>query len=229
MKYDVQIADVREVSLWGTADLPHWTEVLRPARLHPTVLDGRALLLILACAARFKGIPFRELSISVSVSRQEGGIGRDGAYLLQAWNSIRVFAFVERVVFKTPYDYGGVQVEPGPPAYARLTTGAATITAAMAGPGREPTRTGDENWEGPVFLPDRRAAAHGSRLFYAKLAGPTRTYRFEPERDVVTFDASRGAAVLRHLAESHFTGREWMVRDAATHGKSKTVARGETW
>lgn len=230
MKYDVEIANVREVSLWGTADLAYWAERLRPAGLHPTVADGRALVQVVACAARFKGIRFRELSVSVSVSRHEGGAGRDGAYLLHAWNSIRFFAFVERTVFRTPYYHGGLAVEPGPPAFARLTEGGATTYAAeMAADAatRRPTRDGDECWEGPVYLPGRGGSADGGRLFHAKLGGSTRAYPFAHGIDVLKLDAERGSPVIGQLTASRFAGLEWLVRDGATHGKSKTVARGD--
>lgn len=230
MKYDVQIANVREVSLWGTADLDYWAERLRPFGLHPTVADGRAVMLVVACAARFKGVPFRELSISVSVSRHEGGAGRDGAYLLHAWNSIRFFAFVERAMFKTPYYHGGINVEPGPPALARLTEGGATTyVAEMANASRRPSRDGDECWEGPVFLPGCGGSADGGRLFHAKLIGPTRAYPFAAGTDVLKLDTERGSPAIGQLAASRFAGLEWVVRDSATHGKTKTIVRGESW
>ena len=64
-KYPVEISPVREVTLVGTADLSFWTDRLRTEKLRPADHDGQAQLYISAVASRFKGIPFREVSISI--------------------------------------------------------------------------------------------------------------------------------------------------------------------
>ncbi|MFO0811281.1 MAG: hypothetical protein U0746_21845 [Gemmataceae bacterium] len=225
MKYDVEIANVREVSLVGTADLAYWADRLRPAGLHPTVADGRALLLLVAVAARFNGIPFHELSVSVFLSREVGGPGRDAGYLVHAYNSIRFFAWVERTFFRTPYYPASLEVACGPPASFRVSRGGATLLAASMASGRQPTRDGDEYWEAPIYLPGRGREADASRLFHAKLSGRTQTYPFEAGKDVLKLAPESGEPVVALLAESHFAGKEWVVRANATHGKSKTVAR----
>ena len=88
--YISTITDVREVALAGTADLAYWRERLRGEGLAPLDDDGRASLLLTAIESKFRGIPFRELSISVLLP---GG----GAFLAHAFNSSRLLAFAERM------------------------------------------------------------------------------------------------------------------------------------
>ncbi|RIK14702.1 MAG: hypothetical protein DCC51_15530, partial [Anaerolineae bacterium] len=100
--YISTITGVREVALTGTADLASWSARLRAMNLVPYNDNGRASLLLTAIEARFRGIPFREMSISVVVS-DDGGANVGGAYLAHAFNSSRLLAFAERAFFRTPY------------------------------------------------------------------------------------------------------------------------------
>src|SRR5690606_28624144 len=88
--YITTITDVREVALWATADLGYWRERLRDEDLLPFDDGGRAALLLTAIDSKFRGISFRELSISVLV-----GDGRS-AFLAHAFSSSRLLAFAER-------------------------------------------------------------------------------------------------------------------------------------
>src|SRR5262249_27557184 len=96
VKWAAELAHVREVSLLGTADLAFWKDRLLKEELLPVQSDGRAQLLIIAADSKFMGVRFRELSFCVSVSRPDGGIRQDAAYLVRAFNSCRFFAFCER-------------------------------------------------------------------------------------------------------------------------------------
>ena len=79
---------------------------------------------------------------------------------------------------------------------------------------RQPSRSGEEGWEGPIFLP-------GGRLFFGRLRGHTLAYPFGPA-DVVSITPPRDNGALQALLDSGFSGVEWRVRADATHGKSKT-------
>src|SRR5947209_20045135 len=96
VKYVADLAHVREVSLFGTADLAFWQDRLRFEGLIPTESDGHAQLWVVAADAKFMGVRFRELSFSVLASRHEAGASQDGAFLVRAFNSCRLFAFSER-------------------------------------------------------------------------------------------------------------------------------------
>jgi hypothetical protein len=230
VKWAAELAHVREVSLLGTADLAFWNDRLRKEDLVPAERDGRARLLICAADSKYMGVRFRELSFSVLVSRPEG-TWPDAAYLVRAFNSCRLFAFCERVFFSTPYHHGDVRVSAPLPASMHLVQDgnvvfAAEMGAGASGPGRAPAGCGEGRWEGPVFLPEtRRRRGRQGNWFVARLRGYTRTYRFLPGTDTVAIRPSPDSAVFQALRDSHFIGEEWIVREDATHAKSKTYNR----
>jgi hypothetical protein len=234
-KYDVQISGVREVSLVGTSDLLPWQSRLASYDLSPTEKEGRAELLISGCEARFKGIRFRELTISIFVSDHADRSSRDGVFMIHAFNSLRFFAFVERTFFHTPYYYAVIKVHTGPPAGVEmLQDGAVGLRFAMTGNGnavedftksRLPTSVAPDGWEGPIHLPHRRPdRSEPLRLFHGKLMGVTHSYPFAAS-DTWSISPMKQAPVLAWLLESKFEPQEWVVRPNATHGKSKTLTR----
>lgn len=167
--------------------------------------------------AKFHGIPFRELSFGVFVSRREDSDRPEGLYLVQAFNSVRFFAFVEQTFFSTPYSPGNLSVDIGPPARVELRErGRARFRVEMAR--RSLPSPSDDGWEGPIFLP--RKAQGERKLFFARLRGETTVTPFDPSSDVVEIEA--GHPVLDDLSRSEFHPRDWILRPNATHGKSKT-------
>lgn len=232
IKWAAKIAHVREVSLFGTADLGYWAERLRREDLVPDDRDGRARVMIIAAALKWMGVRFRELSVSVLVRTGAGDAERKGAYLLQAWNSSRFLAACERVFFSTPYWHGDVRVSASGPASIQVVRGVEIVFAAemrpdgVAGDGGEPTRAAEGGWSGPVFLPGSAAATIGRRkLFFAKLEGLTDMHPFNPGNDGLTIRPSPGCDALAALVESNFVATEWVIRPDAKHAKSKTYRR----
>src|SRR5262249_18732344 len=105
---------------------------------------------------------------------------------------------------------------------------AAAMGTDPSGPGREPSRCGEDGWDGPVFLPEgRRGEGRQGKLFVARLRGYTRTYPFRPGTDSVASRPSPDSEVLQALRDSHFVAREWIIREDATHAKSKTYKRAD--
>jgi hypothetical protein len=137
--------------------------------------------LVVAADSVFMGIPFREVSIS-----------RD-SHLLQAWNSVRFFAWSERTFFRTPYAHGDVRVTP------RSFEVKGALRAEMIGE-REPSFVGQEDETYKVLLPR-------GGYFIARLSGLTKRY------PVLASDV---------IEIPDFTATEWIVRADATHGKSRT-------
>jgi hypothetical protein len=233
VQYVADLAHVREVSLLGTADLAFWEDRLRKEGLAPAGRDGKAQLLIVAAEAKFMGVPFREVSFSVLVSPPGPGASQDAAFLAQAFNSCRLFAFCERALFSTPYYYGDLRISTTAPVSIRLARGGAVVfeaemRAGPSAPRRAPSRSGEEGWEGPVFLPGGRRGKGGpGKLLFARIRGHTRAYPFLPAEDAVTIRPSRGAEVLQALVDSQFAGKDWAVREDARHAKSKTYTRAE--
>jgi hypothetical protein len=228
--YLVQLSGVREVSLLGAADLQYWEDRLRPEALFPIEVNGEAQVQICACEGCFLGVCFREFSVSVRASRFRGAEQEEGVFLVQAYNSIRFFAFVERALYRTPYVYGSLCVIPQQPAYLDLTSPDGNFCTAMlpeqTKQPRDPSRCELDGWEGAVYLP-RRSSRRGTvgEVFYARLEGLTEVYPFDEARDFVRLLPKRRAGALQALADSRFTVREWVIRKDATHGKSRTVSR----
>lgn len=222
-KYIAQLQHVREVSLLGLADLAFWAERLRPESLHPAVVDGRAQILISGVSSRFIGLAFRELVIAVSTSNALGGGGRDGAFLLYAFNSSRLLGWSERTFFSTPYYHAHVDVAIGPPAQISVTQAGQLLLRAEMAPGnqnssREALRHSDETWEGPIHI-------SSGRQFFARLGGITQSYAFDPTRDVLKLQPASGVPVLQWLIDSNYRPQEWAIREDAHHARSKTFRR----
>ena len=232
VKYVAELDHVREVSLIGSADLEFWTERLRAEGLIPVEHDGRARVLVLACDSKFFGVRFRELSFSVLVRRPDMSEGSDTAYLVQAFNSSRFFAWSERTWFSTPYQHGTIDVDVGLPASVRLVLAGQTVFSAVMPADsttqtREPSRSGFEGWDGPIFLPSsKQGQGQSDRLFFAKIQGETQAYPFAPT-DRLTLRPSIGSPILQMLIDSHFVVEEWLIRRDATHAKSKTYRKME--
>jgi hypothetical protein len=227
VRWAAELVHVREVSLQGTADLTFWARRLAGEGLRPAERDGRAEVQVIAAEGRFWGVRFRELSFSVLVHPPREGAPQGAAYLVRAFNSVRFFAFCERAFFATPYLHGAVRLSAAVPASVQLVLGGEVVFAAEMGAGpRGPSRQGEEGWEGPVFLPRRRGATGPGKLFWARLRGQTCAYPFLPA-DAVTIQPATAGEALQALRESQFVGREWVVREDATHAKSKTYPRPE--
>jgi hypothetical protein len=228
-----ELAHVREVSLLGTVDLACWKDRLRQEALFPTERDGRAQILVSAVDARFWSVRLQELSFCVLVSRPAAGAPQDGASLVHACNSRRLFACCERAFFSTPYSHGDVGLSASCPAAMQLVEqGEVVFRAAMRAdaspPGREPSRRGEDGWEGPVFLPERRPR-RGCRgkVFFARISSYTQTYPFLHAEDSVTMRPSQDSTILQALIDSRFVANEWAVREESTHKKSKTDQRAK--
>lgn len=217
-KYDVEVHNVREVTLLGTADLPYWSARLRDTGLYPTDVNGRAQIMFCAAAMRFMGIGARELSVSIAVSERPEASRHDGYYLVHAFNSVRLFAWFERTWFHTPYQHAAIHVDPQTPASMQAKWAGTDMLHAFMETGARAPATQGAGWEGPVYLPN-------GRVFFARLAGDTQTYPFSPG-DRLLVNPVLNIPVLQWLVDSGVVGQEWIVRPNATHGKSRTRRRG---
>lgn len=223
VKWAAQLPHVREVSLRGIADLAYWTERLRSEQLRPAEREGMAQVLLVAADAKYLCIRFRELSISVLVTSPADG-PPNAVFLTGAFNSIRFFAFCERMLFATPYHYGDVRVSTSPAAMELAEKDAVTFRAELrAEPGREPSRCGEDGWEGLIFLPGARRRKPGQRKwFFARLQGNTHAYPFVEGKDTMTIRPTSANETLQALKDCRFVAKEWLIREDASHAKSKT-------
>lgn len=155
--YISTITGVREVALRATAALEYWREQLRPRHLSPYDDNGRASLLLTAIDSRFRGIPFREMSISVVLSDDVGATAV-GAYLVHAFNSSRLLAFAERAFFRTPYHLAALDVDERLPARMGVSAGGRELFSARMGTKTAPIRREGPVFDGPIYLPDSESA-----------------------------------------------------------------------
>ena len=190
--------------------------------------------MIVAAALRWRGVRFRELSVSVLVRAGAGDADRRGGLPPAGVEAQADSRGVRAGVLLDAGAARGESVSPLPGAASiQLVRGGEIIfAAAMHGDGsadgvREPTGVGEGGWSGPVFLPGKAAAAPNGRgkLFFARAAGVTETHPFRSGTDTLTIRLPRDCAALAALVESHFVPTEWSVRPDATHSKSKTYRR----
>ena len=213
------ITGVREVALAATAGLGYWRDKLRDEGLVPYEDRGRASLLLTAIASRFRGIPFRELSISVLVSN-DGGVTPAGAYLAYAYNSSRSLAFAERVFFQTPYHRAALTLDERIPAQMGLSRGERVLFNARMSDRAASGRQEDALFDGPIYLPG------GRQVFYARLSGRGQLYDFDSS-DQMTIERGPDDPVFGQLIDSEIKGKSWLVRAGAFHARSKTYRRDE--
>jgi hypothetical protein len=223
IRWVAELSHVREVSLYGTADLAYWTDQLAPHDLRPLGREGKASLLIIAVEGRFRGVRFRELSFSVAVDVGRSAHAREGAYLVQAYNSSRFFAWCERTFFSTPYSAGDVAVAAADPVSVELRLGAGTVFRVARTGALAAAAAVDGGWDGIVFLPSTQLEK--DRSFYARVRGATTTLPFDPASDTIEINADPAAPVLRSLLNSRFAPTQWQLRPDATHAKSTTYSR----
>lgn len=132
---------------------------------------------------------------------------------------------MERALFQTPYHYGALGVETGPPACFCWQEAAQTLVDARIGGTATPAPTEDQWWEGSVALPRSRRSALLARYFNARLGGPTEVFPFTTPRDSFMLRPASTAGIVRRLADSGFRPTEWRVRRSATHARSRTYSR----
>jgi len=225
IKFVAELSNVTEVSLLGTANLDYWQKRLSPYGLFPLPSNGTALILVIAAKAHFMRVPFCEVSFSVIVSpNQDQHSFQDGACLLSAFNSNRFFAFSERTFFSTPYYPAKCEIGLSP-TKIKLSNRRETLFTAQMGnvENRETLQLADDGWHGSVaILPPGRNANTPYKYFIAKINGKTSIYPFEASNDTLIVAKDSSHPLFSELAESGFDGKQWIVRPAANHAKSKT-------
>ncbi len=224
VKYIAVVKGAREVTLIGAADYDYWANRLLPDNLQPESRNGRAEIGLSAVQLKWMGISFREFSVSIAVrDRVEPSI--DGIYLDSAFSTSRMFAFIEKHHFRTPYCHSNIDVSVQDPWSLQLFDGDNSVIKSERHSAGDVERC-DETWEVRIFLPNgERGSKPSNKLFFAKLSGATQVARFSASSDSLALKPSNQHAVVQSLVDSGFTGREWRVRSNATHARSKTYRR----
>ena len=224
-RFPTVVRSVSDIALTGFAVAEPWRPLLEAAHVHPFLDDGRVELALLACSAKYKGKRFRELSLSVAISNADDASTRDGVYLATAFNSVRFFAWVERVFFKTPYAHADVRLLGTPATGFEVRADDQAVVCASKGPGEHPGEPGDALWEGPIHLPPKRAGA-GPRCFFGRLEGESTRYAYDAARDRIAVRPRSTNDPLALLETSEFRPASWQVRTGAVHARTKTIRLG---
>jgi hypothetical protein len=219
LKYAAVVEHVKEVSLYGIADLGFWTKQLAVEGLRPSSNNGQAEVLIGATDLKWRGFHFSEFTLSIAAQPDRETGTQAGFYLPQAFNSSRLFAFSERALFKTPYAYGAVTITDRLPVAISVSDDRRVMLNARMAASIPCLRHEEEWFEGPIYLPG------GQRLFYARLGGLTETYPFVPHMDSIEIHPQPRFEIFQWLGASGFMPMEWRIRHAAMHAKSKTYTR----
>jgi hypothetical protein len=229
IRYIAELAHVHEVSLLGTADFAFWQSRLRAEELAPVDRNGEAQILIVAATMRYMAVRFTEVSFSVLLSGVKDAPEEGGAFLVQAFNSFRPFAFIERALFATPYQHAECRLSVVAPISVEIVQRGESLFRAVMSQSVNATarpRLNDNNgWEGPVFLPRNKRRGTKGRMFFARVRGRGSTYPFTRAGDTLLLASSPAPEVFQLLRDSRFAPTQWLVREDATHGKSKTYQR----
>ena len=219
MKYAAIIDNVHEVALWGKANLIYWKNYLKTFDFCPYNENDSASVIISALNSKFKGIKFSEFSASLKISFSKEGSTDDGYYLIQAYNSIRFFSWVERKIYKTPYYPGKIFLNNTIPAKLTLESGGSKLLESGMESDRTLIEEKQELLDCKIFIPGNG----GRNYFHASLGGLTDTFNFTSGDTFII--AENAGGVWKLLIESDFTPIRWKIRNNAFHKKSKTFKR----
>lgn len=226
IQYIATIRNVREVILLSSAASALWNSLPTPAGLNPILVSGRLSVMISATSARWMGLKFRELTISIACSQREAAETPHGYFLAQAFNSSALLAAMERRFFKTPYQKANIEIEADSNVTISLLEDEISLMASRKNLDRTGSVNSQEIWQGPIYLPQKGdQMRQSSQLFYACLGGFTQSFAFDHERDVMHIGQSRNQAIFQLLNESEFNAAEWRLRNDAIHARSRTYQR----
>lgn len=218
-KFIVTVQHVKEVTLAAEADLAYWQERLKGTRVFPFNQQGKAALAISATELHSMGRRSNEVTIGLFVSERPAADAPDALYVVQAFNSLRSFAWIERMFFATPYDLARIQVDEHVPVKMRLEDRAGVMLNAQMKTNAAPVTTPDELWQGKIYLPPQ-----ADKYFVAQLGGQTEIYPFLPDADTLQFFDREKYPVFQWLRESNLVAKEWRLRGDAVHARSKTLS-----
>lgn len=201
-----------------------WQARLSSHGLFPFTTTGQADVVISATALYSMGRHTHELTIGVPACERPAADSFDGMFLVQAFNSSRLFAWIERTFFSTPYDLGHIQLDDHVPARISLADQDGPMIDLHQAPGAVLQHSQDEDWQGRIYLPRRTAEGGGpGKYFVARLAGFTEVYSADATKVQLTPRPQWRA--LQWLLDSNWMPTTWRVRQDAIHARSRTFVR----
>lgn len=219
----VEVEHVKEVTLTLNADLAYWRAYMRGQGLFPFDDGGKAQLMIGATELRSMGKRTNEFTIGLVVCERPEGDTQDALFLVHAFNSSKLFAWIERTMFSTPYVPGRIGLDYRIPASVELADEAGRMVSIHMRATAPPAIAREELWQGKIYLPRRAGGQAPSKFFVAKLAGYTEIYPYLPDSSTLQIAPRAAYPVLQGLIDSRAAGKEWRVRANAIHARSRTM------
>ncbi len=221
---DVHIKEVQELCLEGDADASVWTPILEQENLHPWIVNpGRVKILICGTNASFQGISFSEMLLSISVLESDA---KEGYFLAQAWNSRRLFAWIEQVHNHSPYLAGEINVTLA--SLLEIKREDKSLIRAVKKSELPYEYLGSTEFAGLLHLPEKDGIRHQCPIF---LQGRLERTPFIPEVDALEITAPsedpepQERMTLEALKNSHFTPHFWLVQTNAVHAKGPIITK----
>ena len=218
VKYVATVNNVQEIALFGTSDLLYWQQKLASEGLRPVDCGGSAEVAIHGISGRWMGIPFRELTVGITVHATQSS-DVPSIWLEHAFSSSKTLAFLERTLFHTPYRHAIVEVEREPFPEISVGKSDSDILHLRMKPRERDDDIENDVWEGAIYLPGR-GRTRRRRIFFARLSGDTNVYSFRPKDDNMEIAATQNG--LRSLMDSRFVPLQWRIRKNSKHARSKT-------
>ena len=217
--YIAEVNSVREIAIRGYANTGFWRDYLRRFELTPMSDDHRTRLNYTVNRARWMGMSFCEATLVIDVEPRKS-TNMITAFLVSAVNTSRFLSLCERTLFRTPYQFGSIdlQLEPLTQLTARHQDG--SLINATKSQASDVIRHEQETWEGLVYLPPVRNGSNES--MYVRLSGAVDVYPFDAERDRWSVASTDDQQVSELLIRSDFVPTEWRVRPDGAHARSKT-------
>lgn len=200
----------------GDANLDFWKMHLKGKSIQPYSVNGSAEITISATELSWIGFRFNELVIVLSIAEAVRPEVHSGYFLMHAYNSNKLLTFCERTFFSTPYYNGNTVFRTNAPCSIEAHSHGQLMFAAKMTAPRKSLQRIDDDWSGPVYLPN------GQDLFYVRLDGPSELYPFKSSADSVTICTNTRHRGFNLLRDSNFVGREWRCRIEAFHARTKT-------
>lgn len=212
VEYVTVVEPVLEVTLICTGDVAPWQQTLSREGLTLPQEQAQIEMVLSAAEMKYMGVKFQEFSISLRIDDTQ-------ALLVYAFNSNRLFAFMERAVFRTPYYFAAIGVNAH---RIQVMNGQQRFFDATLPETASLTHSASELNDFRVWLPS--ASEQGDKkahYFNARLEGETKHYAIPPDGAVLAIGAELPAP-LRALRSSNPHIKQWYVRDRARHSKSRT-------
>lgn len=211
--YITVVEPVHEITLIGHIEYDRWKSLFQSEEFYPETQNNRIELVLSAVDSSYMGIRFKEFSVSFRLCKNE-------FFLVDAYNSRRLFAWAERNFFATPYYNGHLLIQSH---HLDIRKGKSRLMVASLPESAPVIEENHEVNEWKIWLPKKlRKQVNVPHYFHAKLEGHTQYY--DVASGSINFNKDSGISIFDDLNKSDFVLTHWLIREGAIHSKSKTMS-----